>query len=49
MEDCRKLNIKDLHALHSSSKIIRLIELKKNEMEGTYVTHGREDCFGGET
>ena len=29
MEDCRKLNIKDLHALHSSSKIIRMIELKK--------------------
>jgi hypothetical protein len=49
----RKLHNEELNNLYSSSKIVRVIKIKKNKMAGACSTYGGgERCvqdFGGET
>jgi hypothetical protein len=48
VEVWRKLHNEELHYLHSSSNIIRMIKSRMMRWEGTYSRHGREEeCMQG--
>jgi hypothetical protein len=42
---CRKLNNEVLHSLYSSPSIIRMIQVKEDEMGRAYSTNGREEEY----
>jgi len=52
-EEWRKLHNEELNDLYSSSNIVRVIKIEKNEMGGACGTYGGEERrilgFGGET
>jgi hypothetical protein len=37
------VHIKELHNLYASPNIISMMQIKKDEMSGTYITHGKDE------